>query len=101
MHVPTSVFRRETRPVVLRDENVRACFYDVTTRMLCFLVLERQSVFLWCYHVNPLFLSCKTVEHRSRKSRDLLQTDEFMVTHLCLSSAHGSGWVLSFFWKLI
>ena len=28
---------------------------------------------------EPLALSCKTVEHRSRKSRDLLQTDEFMV----------------------
>ena len=30
---------------------------------------------------ESLVLSFKTVEHRSRKSRDLLQTDEFMVTH--------------------
>ena len=36
-----------------------------------------------CYHANALFLYCKTVEHRSRKSRDLLQTGEFTVTHLC------------------
>ena len=66
VRAPTSFYRRETRRVVLGDE-------------------KRQSVFFLCYHVNPLFLSCKTVEHRSRKSRDLLQTDEFMVTHPCLS----------------
>ena len=42
----------------------------------CFvLVLERQNVFLRCYHVNPLFLSCKTLEHRSRKSRDLCRQE--------------------------
>ena len=28
-------------------------------------------------------LYCKTVEHRSRMSRDLLQTGEFTVTHFC------------------
>ena len=31
---------------------------------------------------ESIVLSCKTVEHRSRKSRDLLKTDEFMVTDL-------------------
>ena len=45
-----------------------------TSERVC-MMLPRES----------LVLSCKTVEHRSRKSRDLLQTDEFMVTHLCLS----------------
>ena len=32
---------------------------------------------------GSLVLSFKIVEHRSRKSGDLLQTDEFMVTHPC------------------
>ena len=41
--------------------NVRACFYDVTTRMLCFCIAE----------------------HRSGKSIDFLQTGEFTVTLLC------------------
>ena len=35
VHVPTSFSRRETRPVVLRDEKRQSVFYDVTTRMLC------------------------------------------------------------------
>ena len=39
---------------------------------------ERVFMTLPC---ESLVLSCKTVEHRSRKSRDLLQTDEFMVAH--------------------
>ena len=72
VHVRTSFFRRETRPVVLVDEKHQSVFLRCHHADALFLVLERQSV----------FLSCKTVEHRSRKSRDLLQTDEFMVTHL-------------------
>ena len=43
--------------------------------------------FFWCYHANALFCNCKTVEQRSWKSRDLLQTGEFTsgdkVTHFC------------------
>ena len=38
--------------------------------------------FLRCYQANAFF-NCKTVEHKSRKSRDLLQTREFTVTLLC------------------
>ena len=44
--------------------NVRACFYDVTSRMLCFCAARQLSTDL-------------------EKSRDLLQTGEFTVTHLC------------------
>ena len=65
VHVPTSFCCCcEIQPVVLRDEKC-------------------QSVFLCCYHANALFLFGKTVEHRSRKSRDLLQTGELTVTHRC------------------
>ena len=63
VHVPTSFCRREIRPVVLGDE-------------------KRQSVFFMMSPRECFVLSCKTVEHRSRKSRDLLKTDEFMVTDL-------------------
>ena len=113
---PRSHFRRETRPVFLRDEKRQSVFLWCYQADAWFLVLERQNVFLWCYHVNSLFfLSCKTVEHRSRKSRDLLQRGEFTVSfqcscmrtvHVCSFvshssiSAHGSGWALSFFWTL-
>ena len=56
-----------------------------------------------------VFLSCKTVEHISRQSGDLLQTGEFTVSFQCSCmrtvarssiSAHGSRWVLSLFWTL-
>ena len=60
--------------------NVRAYFYDATTRMMLRFSVGTSERVLRCYHVNPLFLSCKTVEHRSRKSRDLLQTGEFTVS---------------------
>ena len=55
--VSMDTYERARSHVLLYSEmrNVRAYFYDVTTRI-------------------PLFFSCKTVEHRSRKSRDLLQT---------------------------
>ena len=55
--------------------SARECFVfgcEMSERV--FKMLPRES----------LALSCKTVEHRSRKSRDFLQTDEFMVTHPCL-----------------
>ena len=41
-----------------------------------------ERVFMMLPH-ECFFLYCKTVEHRSGKSRDLLQTREFTVTHLC------------------
>ena len=84
----------------------RGCFVvSAGTSERVFMVLPRES----------LVFSCKTVEHRSRKSRDLLQTGEITVSfqcncmrtvHVCSFvsrssiSPHGSGWALSFFWTL-
>ena len=57
VQVPTSFCCCELQPVVLRDEKRQSVF---------FLMLPRECFVLYC----------KTVEHRSRKSRDLLQTCE-------------------------
>ena len=81
-------------------------------RCLVFSVGTSERVFMMLPRESLVFLSCKTVEHRSRKSRDLLQTGEFTVSfqcscmrtvHVCSFvshssiSAHGSGCALSFF----
>ena len=68
VHVPTSFCCCEMQPVVLEDEKCQSVF---------FMTLPRE-----CF-----VLCCKTVERKSRKSGDLLQTREFTsgdkVTHFC------------------
>ena len=68
VHVPTSFCCCEIQAVVLGDETCQSVFFMKLPRG-CFV------------------LHCKTVEHRSRKSRDLLQTGKFTsgdkITHFC------------------
>ena len=81
MHVPTSFCRREIRPVVLGDDNTSDRTFMMSPRD-CFVFGTEMSERVFMMSRESFVLSCKTVEHRSRKSRDLLQTDEYMVTHL-------------------
>ena len=71
VHVPTFFCCCEMQPVVLGDEKCQSVF---------FMTLPRECFVLYCW----------TVEHRSRKSGDLLQTGEFTsgdkVTHFCFCS---------------
>ena len=69
VHVPTSFCCCDMQPVVLGEMSERV-----------FMTLPRECFVLYC----------KTVEHRSRKSRDLLQTGEFTSDDSSIS-AHGSG----------
>ena len=79
------------------------CFFCVGTSERVFFMLPRDSFIV--------FLSCKTVEHRRRKSRDLLQTGEVTISfqcsclrtvHVCSPVSHPSlrtaqgGYYLSF-----
>ena len=40
VHVPTSFCSCELQPVVLGDEKCQSLFYDITTRMLCFVLQD-------------------------------------------------------------
>ena len=44
VHVPTSFFSRETRPVVLGDEKRQSVFFMMSPREFFFFVLERHDV---------------------------------------------------------